>query len=322
MNIPLVSVVILNWNGKKYIHQCIESVLKQTYLNIEVVFVDNNSTDTSLEECKKLYPHFVYVLNEDNFGYAKGMNIGINKSKGDCVLLLNTDVSLESSYIEKCVEVLYLNNNLGCVAGIEYVWDKGTFSDQKAFCGTYGISYHLQISSNNTIHTPAFGVSGSFPIYKMSVIQDVIQSTGNFFDEYFETGWEDNDLRFLIFLLGWETLCVTDTKAWHVGSASANEQKSLYCKDKEYQTRIFRNRFFVQHKYIKGTYHIWYFYLMIVNMILPFYFLFFHPRSFSPFVNGYKNYKHKIKELNQKREMIEIAKRVPKQSIYKYIIGL
>lgn len=76
---PLVSIVILNYNGMKFVDRCLRSVLNTDYPNLEVIFVDNASTDGSLEHARKKFgrnPRLKFVVNNKNYGFAQGNNIG------------------------------------------------------------------------------------------------------------------------------------------------------------------------------------------------------------------------------------------------------
>ena len=66
-----VSVVIVNWNGKKWLKNCLDSIENQTYNNVEIVVVDNSSDDDSVEYLKKNYPYIKIIVLEENYGYAK-----------------------------------------------------------------------------------------------------------------------------------------------------------------------------------------------------------------------------------------------------------
>src|ERR1035438_1504450 len=86
---PLVSVILLNWNGERHVHRCLEHVAAQTYSPIEVIVVDNGSSDGSIQKIKAQYPDHLYVENARNLGFATGMNQGFRVARGEYVLPLN-----------------------------------------------------------------------------------------------------------------------------------------------------------------------------------------------------------------------------------------
>jgi len=94
---PLVSIVIVVWNAKKYVFECLSSLREQCgHLAVEVIVVDNASTDGSPEMISEIFPEFTLVRNSENLGFAKANNIGISKSCGHYVALVNSDVKFTS----------------------------------------------------------------------------------------------------------------------------------------------------------------------------------------------------------------------------------
>jgi len=81
METGLASVLVLNWDRKDDLIDCIESLTKQTYTNTEIIIVDNGSSDGSQDAVRKKYPEVKLIENEKNLGFAKGNNIGIKKRK-------------------------------------------------------------------------------------------------------------------------------------------------------------------------------------------------------------------------------------------------
>ena len=100
---PLVSIIILNYNAGELLLNCIGSIKKSTYKNLEIIVVDNISTDKSQETCKEKYPDIKLIQNNENFGYCEGNNIGIREAKGDYIIILNPDTIVESNWIEALI---------------------------------------------------------------------------------------------------------------------------------------------------------------------------------------------------------------------------
>ena len=88
MSEKLISIIIVNWNGKKWLRKCLDSLTKQTYKNYEIIFVDNASYDGSVKFIKENYPFAKIIVNSKNLGFAGGNNIGFRMSKGEFILLL------------------------------------------------------------------------------------------------------------------------------------------------------------------------------------------------------------------------------------------
>jgi len=100
---PLVSVIVLNYNAGELLLNCIESIKKSAYKNLEIIVVDNVSTDKSQETCKEKYPDIKLIQNDENFGYCEGNNIGIREAEGDYIIILNPDTIVESNWIEELI---------------------------------------------------------------------------------------------------------------------------------------------------------------------------------------------------------------------------
>ena len=100
---PLVSVIVLNYNAGELLLNCIESIKKSAYKNLEIIVVDNISTDKSQKVCKEKHPDIKLIQNDENFGYCEGNNIGIREAKGDYIIILNPDTIVESNWIEELI---------------------------------------------------------------------------------------------------------------------------------------------------------------------------------------------------------------------------
>lgn len=107
---PLVSVIVLNYNAGELLLNCIESIKKSAYKNLEIIVVDNISTDKSQEICKEKYPDIKLIQNDENFGYCEGNNIGIRKAVGDFIMILNPDTIIEPNSIN---ELIFAHEKLG-----------------------------------------------------------------------------------------------------------------------------------------------------------------------------------------------------------------
>lgn len=125
MEYPKVSIIILNWNGWSDTIECLNSLSKIDYPNYEVVLVDNNSKDESVEkilewiaEKKSVIPIY-FIKNDENYGFAKGNNIAIKKvlDKGDSeyILLLNNDTVVEKKFLNELVDVAKTDQKIGIV---------------------------------------------------------------------------------------------------------------------------------------------------------------------------------------------------------------
>jgi len=103
-DMPLVSVIILNYNGKSDLIKCLDSLRKTDYPNLETIVVDNGSTDNSVSAVQQMFENVKVLSNEINYGYAKGNNIGIQNTHGEYVVLLNNDTFVHPNWLKQLVE--------------------------------------------------------------------------------------------------------------------------------------------------------------------------------------------------------------------------
>ena len=114
MKKPDISVIILNYNAEKFLRDTIASVEKQKGLTLEIIVVDNNSTDNSRAMVKKEFPKVTWVQRNTATGFAAGNNAGLPKMHADTVLFLNPDASFKKADdLKKCYDKLWSNMSIG-----------------------------------------------------------------------------------------------------------------------------------------------------------------------------------------------------------------
>ncbi|MBU2555266.1 MAG: glycosyltransferase family 2 protein [Bacteroidetes bacterium] len=113
---PLVSIITVNYNQSEVTCALLESLNKTTYPNLEVIVVDNNSTEDNPDIIKERYPNIVFIKNPINYGFAAGNNFGLMRAKGEYVFLLNNDIEVPPSFIEPLVDKLKQHPEIGAVS--------------------------------------------------------------------------------------------------------------------------------------------------------------------------------------------------------------
>jgi len=121
MDHPLVSIIITSYNYGRYLSEAIESVLKQTYQNIEIIVVDDGSTDNTKNIAKRYPVRYFYQANQ---GVATARNNGIKRSDGEFFLCLDADDKLLPDYIRKTVKVMMETPNIGFVLTGSKIWNE------------------------------------------------------------------------------------------------------------------------------------------------------------------------------------------------------
>lgn len=243
----LVSVIVLNWNGSRYLNQCLDSVLAQSYPSVETILVDNASSDGSWETALSRYAGRIQFLRHGrNVGFAEGMNSGFSRAAGDYLIPLNLDVFLRRDFIENCVQEMERFPEAGIIGGKECLWAGGELTSRIVSQGGFFLKRRIQgITNVRSGDGPCFGAHGSFPFLRREALEDVFQVSGYYYDPKYGTGWEDMDLWFRMHLLGFQCRFLDRAVAWHVGSSSADGNPSFLTKNIDYQRRIIRNRYYL-----------------------------------------------------------------------------
>lgn len=180
---PLVSVIIVNWNGRKWLKKCLDSLCAQTYKNFEIIFVDNGSSDDSVEFIKKNYSQVVVVQSDTNRGFAGGNNLGIKHSNGSFILFLNTDTWVDVDFLKNLV-IFYVKNSYDVIAPIEARYDT---SHLKSYIMTMDIFGHgFGIHGSNK---PPFYLSGSCLLFSRKAYDETGGLDENFFMYCEELDW-------------------------------------------------------------------------------------------------------------------------------------
>ncbi|HBM15199.1 MAG TPA: glycosyltransferase family 2 protein [Lentisphaeria bacterium] len=218
---PTVSVIIVNWNGKEYLPDCLNSLLKQSFTDFETILVDNGSTDGSIELLKNFYPWVRIMPLSQNTGFASGNNKGFACSHGKYIVTLNNDTRLEMSWLAELISAVENNPEIGMVASRICTWDNRDKIDSLgvAVCRD-GMSraYRrnalfstLSLAKVEDILIP----SACAALYRRKMIDEI-----GFFDDAFFAYCEDTDLGLRGRLSGWRAVLARDAIVYHRYSGS------------------------------------------------------------------------------------------------------
>ncbi len=221
-----VSVIIVNYNGVGLLDDCLGGLEAQTRSADEVILVDNASTDGSAAHVRDRYPWVRLIESGSNLGFSGGNNLGIDRSDGEYVVLLNNDTVPSPGFIEEIVGPLERDPGLAAVSGVL------TFASSPAIVATSGIDvFDNGLALDRDIgvdwrslpgHQPVFGPTGGAAAFRRTVLEQ----TERFPEPYF-LYLEDVDLAWRLRLEGHSTVSRSAAWALHVYSASSVEGSSL-----------------------------------------------------------------------------------------------
>lgn len=216
---PLVSIVLLNWNGKHHLERCLPSLAAQTCQDYEIILVDNGSTDGSVAYVQAHYPAVRLVQNTENVGFAAANNQGIALARGRYVVALNNDTELDPRWLETLVEAAEAHPEMGAFACLVLFDSQRELIDSAGITVSvlgHGFQHHLgERIGNGLAAEEVFGVCAAAAMYRRELLDDV----GLFDADYF-IYYEDVDLAWRARLRGWRSLFVPQSVVYHVHSAT------------------------------------------------------------------------------------------------------
>ena len=230
-----VSVVIINFNGRKYLEQFIPSVLASTYPGMELIIADNASTDDSLQFLRTHYPAIRIIELKRNYGYAGGYNMALNEVKSEYYVLLNSDVEVTPGWIEPVIELMEKNRMIGaCQPKIlsyhqknqfEYSGGAGGWLDSLGYPFARGRIFDIcEVDRGQYNEAEAiFWASGAALFVRADLFHEV-----KGFDNYFFAHMEEIDFCWRLQLLGYQVYACPSSEIYHIGGGTlpkGNERK-------------------------------------------------------------------------------------------------
>ncbi|MBP6285028.1 MAG: glycosyltransferase family 2 protein [Paludibacteraceae bacterium] len=227
-----IAIVILNWNGKHHLATYLPSVLAHSsYPNVEIVVIDNASTDNSIEFLRADYPTVSIIPLPENYGFTGGYNRGIKEITADYAVFLNSDVEVTPNWLNKPIE--HLQNNPNTVAvqpKIMSVTDKATFEFAGAsggyidflgfpFCRGRIVSELEEDKGQYDMPTSIFWASGACLFLRLP---EFIQQGG--FDDFFFAHMEEIDFCWKMKARGRDVMCIPQSVVYHLGGGTLTKE--------------------------------------------------------------------------------------------------
>lgn len=222
---PWVTVVVLNYNGKHYLKDCFTSLGSLNYPpdKLELVMVDNGSSDGSTEYVKAHFPSVRLICNERNLGFAEGNNIGARQARGDYVAFLNNDMRVDADWLIELVKTALSEKEMVCAGGKILSWDGKKLDFVGGTLNFYGMGFQPHHGSPYADDDYSeekeilFACGGS-----MLIERDVFLGCGGFDEDYFAY-FEDVDLGWRLWLLGYKVMFAPRAISYHLHQGTAKK---------------------------------------------------------------------------------------------------
>jgi len=211
----LVSVVVLNYNGGDVLSKCLRSLYESDYARLEVIVVDNGSTDGSVEAVRRDFPEAILIENRRNLGYGAGNNLGIKASRGEYIVLINNDVFVIRHWLKALLEACAKHKRAG------FFQPKILLESDKRVINSAGNMIHLaglglcrgigEFDRGQYDEEMEIGfASGACVLFRREILGDV-----GFLDPVFFAFNEDTDWGWRALLYRWRSLYVPSAVVYH-----------------------------------------------------------------------------------------------------------
>lgn len=219
---PVVSLILLNYNGSLFIEKCLESIKNQTFNNIELIIVDNASSDDSLSKIDQIIEDYILIRNKKNLGTSKAYNIGAEKAKGKYLFFLNIDIKLDKNCVSELVNKCEGDKKIGVGVCKELSYEGDEFHHCGAGMDVFGYTYPGKLGK--IFFTP----SSAFFTRK-----DLFFYINGFDDSYFMYK-DDLDYCWRTYLVGYKIIQVPSAIFFHkVGGVSKGKKKKILSPRKQ-----------------------------------------------------------------------------------------
>ena len=305
----LVSIIILNYNAGKLLLNCVESIKKSKYNNLEIIIVDNISSDNSQTECKEKFPDIKLIQNDENFGYCEGNNIGIRNAKGEYIIILNPDTIVEENSINELVSAYKKIGDGLFQPKILSLHEEDILQSTGNMIQIFGFGFAKDKGEKNTKQEEKIEKIGYASGTCLFTSKRIFEKIG-YFDKFLFLYHDDLDLGWRAAQMGINSYYVPKSKIFHV------ESYSLKWSSKKFYWLERNRKYCLQTHYSKETYSKIKFSLFVVDMLV---WLFYLSKGFlgakiKAELDIRKNKDHIIKKYNE----LEKRKLIPDKELIKY----
>jgi GT2 family glycosyltransferase len=224
---PAVSAIIVNWNGAHHLRVCLPSLRSQSFKSLEILVVDNGSSDDSAEVAKEWEARWLGF--DKNIGLAPALNQGAAIAAGDFLLFVNNDMRFDREFVAALVEPLLKGDGIFSTDGMQYDWEgtaPGHLAARLTNVRPLGKSFAELVPGLYFFQEPS---AAATPIFMGSAASMMVRRTHfemlRGFDDRLPLGYEDVELCWRAWIRGWKTVYIPNAVCWHrVGSSGRSPE--------------------------------------------------------------------------------------------------
>lgn len=312
----MVSIIILNYNGKEFLTDCLNSVLSQSYQDFEVIVYDNCSSDGSVDFLKSnfAYNKIKIIAAEINSGFAGGNNEAFKYAIGDFIVLLNNDTIVETEWLSELVKCVSASDEIGMAQSL--VLTEGIplkYYEKNGTANIFGHNIMEVFNIGNNGIGEIFQVNGCSLIIKREVLNLI---GGLFLNEYFAYA-EDTFLSFKVKFAGYNIIHNSKSVVHHIGSATMKKYKNTFVTFYQERNRLLNFLIVFSDSFRRKYYP-----LLLFNLLLKLtYSVFYRKYSFKGILKAHFWLLNNSNWVENERNNLKIIKRVKEDCVLKYISG-
>jgi GT2 family glycosyltransferase len=231
----LVSIIIVNYNGKAYLDRCLDSIKRTTpYSNFEILVVDNNSVDGSVDLVKEKYPEVKIIELNENVGFAKANNLASKQAKGDLYVFLNNDTIVTEMWLHELVKSVTENDEKVAIAqSLLLLGQNGEVDSSGDFIDKFGRPY-----SSKLRNAPNGREILSARAASMIIRKEIFWKLGGFEEDFFAS-FEDVNLGWKAWITGYKVILAANSIVYHfAGQTVKNLENTMNFHSMKNQTCI------------------------------------------------------------------------------------
>lgn len=303
-----VTVIVINWNGKGLIKECLEGMRRQAYRDFSVIMVDNGSTDGSVEYVKKEYPEVKVIALQGNYGFSMANNVALKEVETKYVALLNNDIVAHPDWLGTLISAMKAHPDAGSATSKFLYYGRPDIIDRAGdgytVAGAGVLRGRGEPGSRYQQMEWIFGACGGASIYRTRMFSDI-----GCFNPYFFIIYEDVDLSFRAQLRGYRALYVPGAVVYHRASHSIvyDSPMSVYYGHRNLEWVYIRN---MPTRLMIRT-----FFFHLCYMLMSFMFFFVQGRL-AVFIRAKKDAFKDLKRVMQERRRIQQLKTVSDDYIW------
>lgn len=239
---PAVTIVVVSWNGKHLLQECLPSIQRQTFTDFEIIVVDNGSTDGSIEFLRA-FPSVQVIALPENQGFAGPNNLAFERAKGSWIATINNDLTLSPDWLQILVDALEKEPDCFAVQGRILKDAEPNLIDTCGLgiraCGAARNLGHNKPADSITTARPVFTVSAGAAVYRRSMLEQI-----GFFEASYFAYYEDLDAGWRARTRGWRSVLVPQAVAYHKvhgTSGSLKNDRLWYLSERNRLRTLVRN---------------------------------------------------------------------------------